>query len=105
MTFRDKIRNVVYTQYIAAAGSNASPATVASMAAAADNVADAVANSVHDDLIDRLEAVNSALAAFVLVFQGWTPVAEAALKAALGPAMIELAQASAELTEAVGEYK
>lgn len=108
MTFRNKIRQTIFNQFIVAAGSGASSETITSLGNAADDIADAVGNTVHDDLIIKIEAVNSAIADFVAAYLGATPVpgdGGLMVKTTVSPALSALATASASLTVVTENYK
>lgn len=78
------------------------------MGAAADDVADAVANSVHDDLVDKLDDFGQAVSSFAAAFAEVTVVpgdGGAAIKAACLSSLAQIQTTASALTSAVGSYK
>lgn len=108
MTFRDQIYLLSLAQLTDSISGDTSQDTLNVMYTVASDLADAVANSVHHELIDKIDALGQAVSSLNTALAGVVPVpgdGGATLKVAASAVIPIVQLAVTELADAVEGYK
>ena len=109
MNFKQKITQVLYDKYLVVANAqDPTPELIATLSTAANDTADAIANAVDDDFMEKLGTVAEcakALAEAVLSSPTVPNDGGASFKAGLAESAVDLSAASSLLSASVEEYR